>query len=172
MKRTSRGFSLLEVLIAMLVLSFGLLGLAALQAYSVKANQSAHLRSQATALAGMILDNIRSNRSEILGYYSNEYVDMACDDDPEDSPLAAADLSTWRQQIACQLPQGRGAVAPISGTEVAVCIRWSDQRWIEGGTAEGRCTADAVTYGAGLAVGGTGAGVDGEFSVFVVSTRL
>ena len=169
----NRGFTLLEVLIALLILSFGLLGLAALQAYSVKANQSAHFRSQATALSNMMLDNIRANRSQLPAYYSNEYVEFACDDVPETSPRALNDLGTWRQQIACQLPSGRGAVAPISANEVAVCIRWTDARWEStAGSADGECTADATAFDAGIAAGGSGAGTDGAFSVFIVSTRF
>ena len=117
MTRSVRGFTLLEILIAMLILSFGLLGLAALQAYSVKANQSANFRSQATALANMIMDNVRSNRGNLGEYYSNSYVEVACTAVPSDASPAATDLDTWRQQIACQLPQGRGAVAPISETK-------------------------------------------------------
>jgi type IV pilus assembly protein PilV len=168
-----RGFTLLEVLIALLILGFGLLGLAALQAYSVKTNQSAHLRSQATALANMLMDNIRSNRASLDSYYSNSYAEFACGSDPAADPPATHDLETWRQQIACQLPQGRGAVAPISATEVAVCIRWSDARWeSEDGDASGSCTDDADTFGAALADDGPGAGTDGQFSVFVVSTRM
>ena len=58
--RKTRGFSLLEVLIALLIFSFGLMGLAALQSFSVKNNQSSSFRSQATALAYMIIDNMRA----------------------------------------------------------------------------------------------------------------
>lgn len=168
-----RGFTLLEVLIALVVLSFGLLGLAALQAYSVKANQSAHFRSQATALANMMLDSLRANRPQLPQYYSNDYAEFACDDVPDTSTRPLNDLETWRQQIACQLPAGRGAIAPISANEVAVCIRWTDARWEDNtGSADGQCTVDATNFGAGIAAGGTGAGTDGEFSVFVVSTRF
>lgn len=171
-----RGFTLLEVLIAMLVLSFGLLGLAALQAYSVKANQSANFRSQATALANMMLDNIRANRANLGQYYADEYDEVLCDadaPDPDTTPPAEFDLSTWRIKVNCQLPMGRAAVAPISANEVAVCIRWSDARWeTDSGTSEGRCTEDADTFGAGLTADGPGAGMDGQTSVFVVSSRM
>jgi len=167
------GFTLLEVLIALLVLSFGLLGLAALQAYSVKANQSANFRSQATAFANMMLDNIRANRANLSSYYSNDYDEVACGEEPPDTPAAAFELGEWQQKINCQLPNGRGAVTPISATEVAVCIRWSDARWeTASGTSEGTCTADATTFGAGLTAGGPGAGMDGQVSVFVVSSRM
>jgi type IV pilus assembly protein PilV len=169
----AHGFTLLEVLIALLVLSFGLLGLAALQAYSVKANQSANFRSQATALANMMLDNIRANRVNLGAYYADDYDDVACTSTPPTSPPADYELGEWQREIRCQLPNGRGAVAPISANEVAVCIRWSDERWESAsGTTAGQCTVDAATFGAGLASGGPGAGLDGRVSVFVVSSRM
>lgn len=171
--RHALGFTLLEVLIALVVLSFGLLGLAALQAYSVKANQSAHFRSQATALANMMMDNVRANRSSIGSYYANAYVAFACTDPIDNTSTASEDIDTWRQQIACQLPAGRGSIAPISATEVAVCIRWTDARWeLEDGTVSANCTDDADDFGAALADDGPGAGTSGEFSVFVVSSRM
>jgi type IV pilus assembly protein PilV len=168
-----RGFTLLEVLIAIVIFSFGMLGLAALQAYSVKTNQSAHLRSEATALAGMMMDSIRANRPNLGAYYSNSYVEFGCDDDVADSPAATHDIEFWRQRINCTLPEGRGAIAPISGNEIAVCIRWSDARWeTEDGDASGSCTDDAAAFGAGLDADGPGAGTDGQFSVFVVTSRF
>ena len=172
-RNAETGFTLLEVLIALLVLSFGLLGLAALQAYSVKANQSANFRSQATALASMMLDNMRANRANIGSYYSDDYEDVDCEDAPDTSTVAARDLSVWRSKINCVLPLGRGAVARISDNEMAVCIRWSDARWESGsGTSEGQCSEDADTFDASIADGGSGAGTDGQISVFVVSSRI
>ena len=55
------GFSLLEVLIALLVLAIGLLGLATLQTVGLKFNQESYLRSQAVLIAYDIIDRIRSN---------------------------------------------------------------------------------------------------------------
>lgn len=170
--RANHGASLLEVLIAMLIFSFGMLGLAALQTYSVKANQSANSRSQATALANTMLDNIRANRSYIGDYYSNPYSAGTCETNPTDTGVAALDLALWRQQLACQLPEGAGAVAPISDHEVAVCIRWSESRLQQGGTVGQDCVADAAKFGAGSASGGSGAGADGASSVFIVAARL
>lgn len=174
MKTTSaRGFTLLEVLIALLIFSFGMLGLAALQVYSVQTNQSAHLRSQATALAGMMMDSLRANRANLADYYSNSYEAYACATAPATSPQAKHDLEFWRQQVACALPEARAAIAPISANEVAVCIRWSDARWeTSDGSASGTCTADATSFGASIADSGPSAGTDGQFSVFVVATRF
>lgn len=62
------GFSLIEVLIALVVLAFGLLGLALLQTVNLKYTQSANQRTQAVNLAGQLLDMMRSNRSELAAY--------------------------------------------------------------------------------------------------------
>lgn len=59
--RRATGFSLLEVLIALLVLSLGLLGLAALQVTSLKFNTESYYRTQATFLAYDIIDRMRAN---------------------------------------------------------------------------------------------------------------
>lgn len=121
----------------------------------------------------MMLDSLRANRPQLSQYYSNDYEEFACDDVPDTSTRALNDLETWRQQIACQLPSGRGAIAPISTNEIAVCIRWTDARWeSDEGSADGQCTVDATNLGASVAAGGTGADTDGQFSIFVVSTRF
>ena len=60
------GFTLLEVMIALLILSIGLLGLAALQATSLKINHGALLRTQATFLTYDMMDRLRANRTAAL----------------------------------------------------------------------------------------------------------
>lgn len=62
------GFTLIEVLIAMLVLAVGLLGLAGLQATSIGNNQSAYNRSQATQLAYDLADRMRANVAGVVIY--------------------------------------------------------------------------------------------------------
>jgi type IV pilus assembly protein PilV len=59
--KKNAGFGLIEVLIAVLVLALALLGLAALQVTSLKNNQSAYNRSQATQLAYDLADRMRAN---------------------------------------------------------------------------------------------------------------
>jgi type IV pilus assembly protein PilV len=58
-----RGFSLIEVLIALLVLSVGLLGLAMLQIQGFRFNTNSYQRTQATMLANDIIDRIRANKA-------------------------------------------------------------------------------------------------------------
>ena len=66
----SHGFTLIEILLAVVVLSGGLLGLAGLQLTGLKSNHSAYLRSQATILTLDIADRMRANRiSAITGAY-------------------------------------------------------------------------------------------------------
>ena len=59
--RSARGFTMVEVLVSLVVLSIGLLGIGKLVLFSARANDSAYLRSQATGLAYEILDNMRGN---------------------------------------------------------------------------------------------------------------
>ncbi len=69
-RKTQGGASLLEVLVAVLVTSFGLLGMAAMQARAVKGNQSSMQKTQATIMSYYILDAMRVDRSnaKLLGY--------------------------------------------------------------------------------------------------------
>ena len=131
------GFSLLEVLVALIILSIGLLGLAALQAFSIKANQSANYRTQATALAYDLIDRMRANRNDVIaGRYYSGYTSAPgnCPDAGGSAPssgTAARDLYDWKCAIRTQLPQGEGEVRMPGGT-VIVAIRWTDARWAEG----------------------------------------
>ena len=59
------GFSMIEVLIALLVLAFGLLGLAFMQTLNLRYTKSAQQRTQAVNLASELLDTMRANRSQL-----------------------------------------------------------------------------------------------------------
>src|SRR5215468_4079636 len=64
--RPNSGFTLLEVLIALLVMSIGLLGIGKMMMLSARANDSAYMRTQATALGYTILDAMRANRQAAI----------------------------------------------------------------------------------------------------------
>jgi type IV pilus assembly protein PilV len=131
--RHERGFSLIEVLVALVVLSVGLLGLAALQSTAAQFNASAYTRSQATILAYDIADRIRANRQAALGgAYTSAYPDPppACDDDPIGT-VAQQDLIAWRRALACSLPSANGEVAfdgDAEGGVVTIRVRWDESR--------------------------------------------
>ena len=154
----SRGFTLIEVMIAVLVLSLGLLGLAGLQATSLKANTSAAARGQATLLAYDIIDRMRANRDAALaGTYNNalgtaptsggsncQANAAGCDA----NTMAAYDLNQWKCLLGkwktdsvCSttldidkglLPDGDGSVVVSNGNEALVSITWTETRWDNG----------------------------------------
>lgn len=141
-RRTSRsaGFSLLEVLIALVILSVGLLGIAGLLSGTMKSNSSAYMRTQATVLAYSVIDRMRSN----LPAVQNTTYDVsmpaapatsgssACDTTACASPaLAAYDISQWEQELAESLPGGRGSITTNvspGATTVTVTVLWDDGR--------------------------------------------
>ena len=132
-RRTRQGgFTLLEVLIALVVLSIGLLGLAALQATSLQFNQSANVRSQATQLAYDLADRMRANRDAALaGAYDGvgfAAEPPACAVSPQPGgSIANQDIAQWRNALACGLPAGTGAVTR-NGEMVTITVRWDDSR--------------------------------------------
>lgn len=135
--RYSSGFSLLETLVALLVLSIGLLGLASLQAATVRFNHDAYLRSQATSLAYDLADRMRANRTAAIdGFY-----DVANFPDPAEcgatggATVAELDVSQWQSALACSLPAGAGRVAR-NGRSFTIAIRWDDRGGGEGDVFE------------------------------------
>jgi len=127
--RRSSGFSLIEVLVAVLVFSIGLLGLAALQVASVRTNQSAAYRSTAVGLAYAMADRMRANQNGVLtGQYVTVYAAGNCATNPPDNPAAAHDLAAWKQQLACQLPDGQGQIQ-FPGGNIQISVKWTDARW-------------------------------------------
>ena len=123
-RRRSRGFSIIEVLIALLVLAIGLLGLAALQAQGLRFNHDAYVRTQATNLAYDIVDRMRANRANVAGYTAGD-PGGACD------PLVAGvsmDLTCWYDALADTLPAGAGVIsANATANFYDVTVRWVDR---------------------------------------------
>lgn len=113
------GFAMLEVLISILVIAFGLLGLAGLQGFSIRNNHNAYLRSQATLSAYDIIDRMRANRNGInAGNYNLGTAatgTSACQFTTAPSgctaaALAAYDLFVWQRILSQQLPGGVGII--------------------------------------------------------------
>jgi type IV pilus assembly protein PilV len=138
-----KGFTLLEVLVALLVLSIGLLGIGKLMMLSARANDSAYMRSQATALGYTILDAMRANRQQALGGGYDTSVVVAAPQAcvataPGCTPAQQAQSDTWQwnQRLASALPAGSGTVvtatAPdglsgASNVTATVTVTWSDK---------------------------------------------
>jgi type IV pilus assembly protein PilV len=144
------GFSLIEVLVALLVLSIGLLGLAALQATSIKYNTDSYTRTQATILAYDIIDRMRLNGTAVasggiydvpnataaqnaIGVYNScKTTSCACGTTSCDANnLAIYDLGQWYAKVTTFLPGASGNNLPtifINGSRmVTVTMRWKER---------------------------------------------
>lgn len=129
----SGGFTLLEVLVALLVLSLGLLGLAALQTIGIKYNQQSYQRTQATFYAYDILDRMRANRTA-AGTVNPIYNNITTTTYPGGTDCAATnctadqmaeyDIRKWKDAIAATLNQGVGQARVVSGRTREVIIGW------------------------------------------------
>jgi type IV pilus assembly protein PilV len=119
------GITLIEVLVAALVLAIGLLGLASLQGISVKFNHTALLRTHATTLAYQIADAMRANAAEAqAGDYDGQYSGASCPTVSATSPVADVDVAVWCERIADQLPSGEGTIAVAADGVATVTLRW------------------------------------------------
>lgn len=126
----SRGFSLLEMLVALLILSFGLLGIAGLQATSLRNNTAAYQRTQANFLAYDMVDRMRANRTAAVdGNY-----DIALEATPAGTSVAALDLIAWKAQLETALTSGDGSVACDANAICTIVVQWNEVS--AGGTQE------------------------------------
>lgn len=124
--KKQQGFSLLEVLITMLIVSFGLLGIAGIIVTSLKNNQSSYARSQASLMVNDIVDRMRANRSGAEASPSPYNLALTAAA-PVGGDIASDDLAQWRATLATNLPSGTGAVAVDDTTKkVTVTVQWDD----------------------------------------------
>lgn len=126
------GFTLIEVLITILVMAFGLLGFALLQTMSVRFAQSANYRTQMTNLTYELIDQMRANRIVMTTYLGN-YTASTDSDDCVPSTGANVTSSDFRDAWECRLGKALGDGATASavrvGDEITVSITWGDNRW-------------------------------------------
>lgn len=142
------GFSLVEVLVAILVLSLGLLGMVGMQATALQANREASRQSLATTLAGELAELVRGNReagllgssSPYLGHFNSPLKSAATSDClnvvtgsscVDAVALARAEMTDWLARVERELP----------GARVEVCLDAAP--FDAGGLPQWRCTAGA-----------------------------
>lgn len=115
---------MIEVLVAIIVLSIGLLGLAGLQSAGLTHNQSASFRSTATMMSYSILDSMRANRVEARNGSYNIAIGASLS---SGSTVPEQDVSNWLNELALRLPAGTGAIN-VNGNVVTVAVQWDDSR--------------------------------------------
>lgn len=126
-KTGQRGFSLIEVMVALVVLSVGLLGLGLLQITSMKFNTSAYLRSQSTLLANDLIERIRANPG---GDYSATPASVNCSNGCTEDNVAILDLYTWGKTVTSSLASASTTVVESGGTPN---VRTITINWVENG---------------------------------------
>ncbi|PFH11998.1 type IV pilus assembly protein PilV [Collimonas sp. PA-H2] len=146
-RKSSRhsGFALLEVLIAVVVLAFGMLGIAGLLLTAHKANSSSYIKQQAVQSAYDVIDRVRANSQTAIngGYAVNNIttggtpvIPAAASPDCSTTAcsatqLAAYDVWYWLAKDLAQLPSGSGSIvtgaAPTgNNTLVTIVVQWDD----------------------------------------------
>lgn len=128
----SAGFSLIEVLVALAVLSIGLLGLAALQVTSIRFNHQSYQRTQATVLIYEVIDRMRANPNGLANYviaigaatpsFTQDCATNTC----TPAQLATYDLNKWRNSILAAIGSQASAIAQ-NGSQYTITIQWTEQ---------------------------------------------
>jgi type IV pilus assembly protein PilV len=117
--RTERGISLVEAMVALVVLAIGMLGIAALHVESLKANRTALLRTQAVNLANDLADRIRANRQAGVSYRLAAGIlppvgDCVVTNNCTDDQLAVDDLARWVRAVRLVLPPAPNGTPPTT----------------------------------------------------------
>ena len=132
------GFTLVESLVALVVLSVGMIGIAALYGQGLSAGRAALDRTVAVNLAGEMADRIRANRLGRAAYSGAGSAAKACgpggNTDCTPAELAAWDVFLWRAMVQQQLPGGVGTVTFTVGTPPTYTIQvdWREPTALNG----------------------------------------
>lgn len=139
------GVGLIEVLVALLVLTIGVLGMVALQSRALQLNQESVYTSHALMLAYEMTDRMRANRNVANAYLVDYGTDVAAGTDCEtdtcdEDDMADFDTNRWKASIVQNLPEGDGQITvDNSGNRpfYTISVRFSDRRIdqaLDGGT--------------------------------------
>ncbi len=114
----SKGFTLIEVLVAVVIFAIGFVGLAGLQVSALRDVRGAFFGMQATVLAEDMADRLRANQDFALGAFGGNYTTVTATQTPAclagstctRAEAASRDLWEWQQMVATLLPNGVGVV--------------------------------------------------------------
>ena len=147
----ARGIGMIEVLVAVAILAFGMLGIAALQATALRNSQSALERSQVVVHPYAILDAMRANRNAaMIGEYDTGAFDAdgqvtswICNP-PDAGSLAANDRRAWIQELHATLGATSCAAIECDDDSCVVAVRWNDGRGSGGDTQQSLTTSSRL----------------------------
>jgi type IV pilus assembly protein PilV len=134
--KQSYGFTIAETVVALLVVSAGIIGVAALYADRVHANADAELHARAVKLADEIAARISTNAAGRIGYIGT--IGVVCDKAAKPrlaQDAAAIEASCWQDAVEAELPSGMGSITRDTTTNpiaYVVAVSWSAP---ESGTA-------------------------------------
>lgn len=135
--KRNRAFSLIEVLIALIVMSVGMLGIAGLYVHGMQAGRTSQFRHHAVLLAGDVADRIRANPDAGAAYVDAGVAPapgtncIAGGVDCTAPEMAANDMYLWDQQAQGTLPDGDVTVTYDNGAIPSVYTVTID--WVEAG---------------------------------------
>ncbi|MDM8559267.1 type IV pilus modification protein PilV [Candidatus Parabeggiatoa sp. HSG14] len=133
-QKLSSGFTLLEILVALLIVSIGFLGVATLQIRGYQFNHAAYSRTQAVFLASDIMDRMRVNAEEARkGSYSKECPqtdDVGCDgNNCSSEQLAVYDLAKWCNSLQNTLKgEVNASIQGNASNNFTITISWKKPR--------------------------------------------
>lgn len=137
--RSQSGIGMIEVLIAVLVVSIGFLGMAALQAKALSTNNSAMARSMATVASYSMLDAMRTDLTAAEAGAYNTAAPMAANACPAaGTSLSSVQLNQWCNQLGAALGATDSTTGAITCTNTAMCtitIVFDDSRAGQGGSS-------------------------------------
>lgn len=129
----ARGVGLIEVLVAVAILAFGMLGIAALQSTALRNGQSALERNQAMIHSYGILDRMRANADRArIGEYD---LAKTCTV-PDAGDVVATDLHDWITNLHANLGDSACGTIKCNSKTCTVTVEWDDSRGTSGSAAQ------------------------------------
>ncbi|MCG8670126.1 MAG: type IV pilus modification protein PilV [Pseudomonadales bacterium] len=145
MKRNISGFTLMENLVAVMIIGVGMLGMVGMQLTGVRSNQGAYNRTQASIMASDIVDRMRMNSARAI---AGDYDNFTTEDNDIEAPACATtaagcnaativnlDMAEWSDLVsgaddsAILLPNAIGTITRGAGNLFTIQITWSETDW-------------------------------------------